>query len=79
MKTIDIVLLAYAALYVAVLALVGMIALDEGCLINCPGGAFHNENPYRNPITWAVLIMLFWPVPFMMKRVINLASRFLRR
>ncbi len=79
MKTIDILLLAYAALYVAVFTLVGVFAFDQGCLFNCAGGSFENENPYHNPITWIVLIVLFWPVPVMMKRVIGFASRFFCR
>ena len=79
MKTIDLILWVYAALYLAVLAMIGAIALDEGCLVNCPRATFETENPFNSPVTWAVLLILLWPVPLMISRLLRLLYRFFNR
>lgn len=79
MRTINIILWVYVALYVAIVLVVLAISADEGCLISCPNASFGNENPYQNPITWIVLIFIFWPIPLMIKRLATFAARLTKR
>lgn len=79
MRTINLVLWVYFALYVAIALMVLAIAADQGCLINCPNASFGGEDPYGNPITWIVILFLFWPIPLMIKRLATFAARIMKR
>lgn len=75
MKIIDMILLSYFVLYIAIIIFSVLIALDQGCLFRYQEGSFGNENPYNNPITWAVILFLIWPVPLMVGRAISYFRR----
>lgn len=75
MKTLDLILWVYVALYVGILLVVGMIAMDEGCLFNCQGASFGDDNPHGNPITWVVIVFLLWPVPLCVHRIAKFLIR----
>ena len=79
MRTIDLILWTYGALYLAVAIMIFAIALDQGCLFNCEDASFGSENPLESPITWAVLVFLFWPVPLIIERIVKAVARFTSR
>lgn len=70
MKTIDLILWLYGALYAALGVMVFVIAMDQGCLINCENAGFGEENPYTNPLVWIIFLALFWPIPLMLWKIV---------